>query len=360
LPITSRENKAYYSPEKDLINMPAMANFKSIDGMYATLFHEIVHSTGHHSRLKRFEDSENVAFGSASYSKEELVAEFGAAYLCGFSGIEKTIENQAAYIAGWLSRLKSDSTLLIQAAGKAQKAVNFLTGRKSGYDKPDGPDGGNDNDTTETPETADIETVQPEPADLDAAITETEKSIIDTEIAITETEIQVIETEADKPAETNPAESETAVTETAVTDSVQPETIPGKPYLAELKNFRDINKKIKTIKPYKNLVCLQCIRITGTPGKISYQLTNLSEFITGGFDSANTENYDILINFAKFDRICRTIKYQYICFSNFKSADCYNLEPDYTETTDYPIFPEPETDFQRVDAVRRTRTISNC
>ena len=61
------------------------------------------------------------------YSKEELVAEMSACFLCGHAGIENTtIENSAAYIAGWLKALKNDKTLLLQAGGMAQKAADCI------------------------------------------------------------------------------------------------------------------------------------------------------------------------------------------------------------------------------------------
>jgi antirestriction protein ArdC len=68
-------------------------------------------------------------FGSTNYSKEELIAEMGAAFLCGYTGIgNTTIDNSAAYIASWLTRLRNDSTLVVHAAAQAQKAVDFILG----------------------------------------------------------------------------------------------------------------------------------------------------------------------------------------------------------------------------------------
>ncbi len=124
--------RAYYSPGGDYVGMPDNAQFSSIGHYYATLFHELTHSTGHVSRLARktIVDQE-FAFGDANYSKEELVAEMGSAFLCGLSGISETgniMENSAAYIAGWLKALRNDKKLVIQAAGLAQKAVDHIYG----------------------------------------------------------------------------------------------------------------------------------------------------------------------------------------------------------------------------------------
>ena len=125
------ESRAYYRPSADLVNMPVPESFESAEGYYSTLFHELTHSTGHRSRLNREEIRESHGFGSTCYSREELVAEFGAAFLDGYCGIESaTIENSAAYISGWLGRLRKDPKLIVQAASKAQRAADFILGRE--------------------------------------------------------------------------------------------------------------------------------------------------------------------------------------------------------------------------------------
>ena len=134
-------SRAYYSPGGDYVGMPDNNKFTSIGHYYATLFHELTHSTGHVSRLARkmMVDCE-FAFGDANYSREELVAEMGSAFLCGMSGISETgniMENSAAYIAGWLKALKNDKKLVIQAAGLAQKAVDHICG--TGFEETETP-----------------------------------------------------------------------------------------------------------------------------------------------------------------------------------------------------------------------------
>ena len=120
-------NRAYYSVSLDYIQLPHQHTFHNIEEYYSTFFHELSHATGHANRLGRKSILEPSYFGSHEYSKEELVAEMGAAFLCGHAGIEhNTIENSAAYIKGWLKALKNDKTLLVQAAGQAQKASDFI------------------------------------------------------------------------------------------------------------------------------------------------------------------------------------------------------------------------------------------
>ena len=126
-------NEAFYSPLRDAIHMPLKEQFNSQAEYYSTLFHETVHSTGHTSRLSRFESGlQKAHFGSESYSKEELVAELGSADLLHRLGIEtpESFVNSAAYIQNWLQILKNDSRFVVLAASKAEKAVNYILDEK--------------------------------------------------------------------------------------------------------------------------------------------------------------------------------------------------------------------------------------
>jgi len=121
---------AYYSPHEDCVGLPPRERFERTEDYYSTVFHELVHSTGHEKRLKRSTLAEKSGFGSNPYCKEELIAEMGAAFLCGLAEIgERTIENSAAYLKGWLEQLRQDKTLIVQAAAQAQKAADFILGR---------------------------------------------------------------------------------------------------------------------------------------------------------------------------------------------------------------------------------------
>jgi antirestriction protein ArdC len=119
-------NRAYYSPALDYVQMPQRGQFDTSEGYYATLFHELAHSTGHESRLNR--GGFGGGFGSESYSKEELVAEMAAAFLCGEAGIEVDIPQSASYIRSWLKALENDRKLLVSAAAAAQKASDRVLG----------------------------------------------------------------------------------------------------------------------------------------------------------------------------------------------------------------------------------------
>ena len=128
-PVIKHQGKqAFYDIEKDSITMPKKNSFTSIEGYYSTLFHELVHSTGHEKRLNRPGINKMHEFGSEEYSLEELVAELGACFLVNETGIlNSEIENSAAYIQGWLSKLKNDKLLIVHLASHSQKSVDFIT-----------------------------------------------------------------------------------------------------------------------------------------------------------------------------------------------------------------------------------------
>ena len=125
--ITYGGGRACYVPSDDSLRMPDRDRFEQSAEFYGTLFHELTHSTGHKDRLNRFESG---SFGTDPYAREELVAEMGAAFLCGECGIYSEVENNsAAYIQSWLKVLKGDKKLVAGAAAAAQKASDLMLGR---------------------------------------------------------------------------------------------------------------------------------------------------------------------------------------------------------------------------------------
>ena len=123
-------DKAFYSPMRDLIQLPLFEQFKDANEYYSTAFHESIHSTMKESRCNRAEERKDklVAFGSEEYSKEELVAELGSASIMNMLGIEtrKSFRNSSAYIQSWLRVLKNDVKFIVSASSKAEKAVNYI------------------------------------------------------------------------------------------------------------------------------------------------------------------------------------------------------------------------------------------
>ena len=119
-------NQAFYRPSTDQIVLPMMSQFSETAEYYSTAFHEMVHSTGHASRLNRLSDDSR--FGNEVYSKEELIAEIGSAALVFQAGLEteSSFRNSTAYIRSWLKALKDDKRLIISAAGRADDATNYI------------------------------------------------------------------------------------------------------------------------------------------------------------------------------------------------------------------------------------------
>ncbi len=127
-PLIKTGAAAFYRPSSDHVEMPSINQFKIGQEYYGTLFHELIHSTGHSSRVER---DLTGSFGSKPYAFEELIAELGASYLCGESGVLYfTMKNSAAYIKGWSSRLtkemESDPKFFLRASSQAQKAADFI------------------------------------------------------------------------------------------------------------------------------------------------------------------------------------------------------------------------------------------
>jgi antirestriction protein ArdC len=129
-PAREQSDRAWYRPSTDTVGMPSRNLFNSSEEFYSTLFHELTHSTGHASRVGREGIEQLNTFGSESYSREELIAEMGAAMLCGVTGIApSTIQNSASYLQSWINRLRGDSKLLVSAASAAQKSADYILGK---------------------------------------------------------------------------------------------------------------------------------------------------------------------------------------------------------------------------------------
>jgi len=124
-------NSACYIPSKDHVQMPEAKAFIDGDSYYKTLFHELVHSTGHESRLKRKGVIEFDKFGSDRYAMEELIAESGSMLLAGIAGLnpKDSDDNSIAYVKNWANRLKEESSkAIVGALTQSAKAVEFIVG----------------------------------------------------------------------------------------------------------------------------------------------------------------------------------------------------------------------------------------
>jgi antirestriction protein ArdC len=124
-----QSDSAHYTPSTDTVTLPLLSQFVNAESFYATTFHELAHATGHKSRLNRDGVMAGQGFGSTSYSKEELVAEMTAAFLSAECGILDQVEqNSTAYVQHWAARLNKEPRMIIEAAGAAQKAADYILG----------------------------------------------------------------------------------------------------------------------------------------------------------------------------------------------------------------------------------------
>jgi antirestriction protein ArdC len=122
--------RAYYAQELDYVQMPPFEAFRDAEGYYATLAHELTHWTKHPQRLDR--DFGRKSWGDEGYSREELVAELGSAFLCADLELhQEPREENAAYIASWLDVLKNDNRAIFTAAAYAQRAADYLNQKAS-------------------------------------------------------------------------------------------------------------------------------------------------------------------------------------------------------------------------------------
>lgn len=129
--ITSND-RCFYSPVFDQVSMARPEFFNTPEDYYSTLFHELVHSTGHQSRLKRDGITKFDRFGSENYGYEELVAELGAYFLSAETGIDQPelLDKTASYISSWIKVLKDDHKMIVKASSLSLKAVEYIIGNQ--------------------------------------------------------------------------------------------------------------------------------------------------------------------------------------------------------------------------------------
>ena len=125
-------DRAYYSLHDDKVVVPMRSQFTEMAEYYSTAFHELTHSTLTEGRCNRRQVGEVAFFGSKSYSREELVAEMGAAMLCSNFGVDtdKAFCNSVAYLQSWVANLKNDPKAIVVAASRAEKAARYILGER--------------------------------------------------------------------------------------------------------------------------------------------------------------------------------------------------------------------------------------
>ena len=118
----------HYTPRVDVVRVPEMGRYRSVEGYYNTVFHELLHATGHPKRLHRFELDAN-AHDLHAYGREELIAGMGSAMLSAHAGTGAAVlERDAAYIRSWRDTIQADKPMVIRAATLAQRATDLILG----------------------------------------------------------------------------------------------------------------------------------------------------------------------------------------------------------------------------------------
>lgn len=125
-------DRAFYRPTTDEVVVPLIGQFKETSEFYSTVFHELSHSTGAMTRLKRLTPKELRGFGSEPYAREELVAELSACILNNWCDIatEKSDKNTVAYLQGWSKAIKDDPNMFVVACARADKASQMIIDAK--------------------------------------------------------------------------------------------------------------------------------------------------------------------------------------------------------------------------------------
>ena len=127
--VIGKIQRASYCSNTDTVNMPEPLSFVGEEEYYSTFLHELAHSTGHSSRLDRDGIKGVAAYGGQSYGQEELVAEISSAILCGIVDISNaTLKNSIAYLTSWRQTIKADKGIILRAASRASKAVDYILG----------------------------------------------------------------------------------------------------------------------------------------------------------------------------------------------------------------------------------------
>ena len=131
---TADISSPHYNLSKDFIKVPLKNQYKSSDSkegvfadgqeFYATLLHEMAHSTGPKGRLNR---DLSGSFGDKKYAKEELVAELSAALISSTMGFDKRInDNNAKYVSSWLKVLKEEPSFIKTVLSDVGKASDMI------------------------------------------------------------------------------------------------------------------------------------------------------------------------------------------------------------------------------------------
>lgn len=117
-------NRAFYNCTEDFIRLPVKDAFETAASYYGTLMHEFFHATGSKNRFDRDSFSR---FGDEKYALDELRAELFAVVCQSVFGLEKTLDNSAAYLDSWRSAVEDGKAkVILKAVADVEKVVSVM------------------------------------------------------------------------------------------------------------------------------------------------------------------------------------------------------------------------------------------
>ncbi|MBI1184779.1 DUF1738 domain-containing protein [bacterium] len=130
--ISHKATRPFYDPVSDVVNMPKKSTFPSEEHYYATLLHQLVHCTGHVTRLDRVGLVQMQEIGYPGCSLEELVAEIASAHLYSLTGIAGVIEYEGCGATNWYEYVVKSRHALLTACSLAIRSIDYVVGTGDG------------------------------------------------------------------------------------------------------------------------------------------------------------------------------------------------------------------------------------
>lgn len=131
--IRHKEPQPYYDPLLDFVNVPKKSNKEKVN-YYSVLLHQLVHSTGHHTRLDRMGLVQMREVSYQGCSLEELVTEIAAGQLYSLAGLNAKDDEGWPSATEWYEELVKNKYLIFNACTLALKALDFILDKQGDAD----------------------------------------------------------------------------------------------------------------------------------------------------------------------------------------------------------------------------------
>jgi antirestriction protein ArdC len=117
--------RTFYSRDEDMIALSDWRGRDPADHLRDWV-HELIHATGHPSRLDR---ELPVVFGSTGHGAEDLIAEIATASVCASLGIAPSLRHPDS-VERWIDLLRADDRIFGHAVRAAGAATAYLLARR--------------------------------------------------------------------------------------------------------------------------------------------------------------------------------------------------------------------------------------